>query len=107
MATRTDESLGDLVVQATHQLSGLVRTEVQLAKAEITQEVSRIGKGAGFFGGAGTTAWLVVVFVSLAAMFGLGEVMSLWAAALVVAAAYAVVTVGLVMAGKATLGSRR
>ena len=107
MSTRTDESLSELVVQATHQLSDLVRTEVQLAKAEITEEVGRIGKGVGFFGGAGVTAWLAVFFVSLAAMFGLGEAMPLWAAALVVTGVYAVTAGGLVLAGKSTLGSRR
>jgi hypothetical protein len=107
MATRTDESIGDLVVQASHQLSDLVRTEVALAKAEITQEVRRVGKGAGLFGGAGAMAWLALVFASLALMFGLGEVMDLWGAALVVTAVYAVVAALFVMAGRSTLGSRR
>lgn len=106
MATRTSEpSLGELVARAAGELSALVRDEVALAKAELTAEVGKVGKGAGLFGGASVTGHLAVLFLSFAAMFGLGQVVPMWAAALTVGLVFAVVTLGLVLAGKATFGS--
>ena len=51
-----DKSLGELVATATRDLSLLLHQEVELAKAELKQDISAAGKGAGLFGGAGFTA---------------------------------------------------
>ncbi len=88
LTDKTDSSLGELVGQATKELSTLLRKEVELAKAELTTEVAKAGKGAGMFGGAGFAAMYGLLFLSLAAMFGLGAVMPLGWAALIVAALY-------------------
>lgn len=96
----TDPSLGELVGQATKELSTLVRKEVELAKAEISTEVAKAGKGAGMFGGAGVTGLYALTFLSLAAMFGLGAVMPLGWAALIVGAVYLLITGILAMTGK-------
>jgi hypothetical protein len=99
--TRTSEpSLGDLVGQATKDLSTLVRKEIELAKTELSTEVAKAGKGAGMFGGAGVTALYGLTFVSLAAMFGLGAVMPLGWAALIVGVVYLGVAGILAMTGK-------
>jgi hypothetical protein len=66
-----DQSLGELVQTATRELSTLVRQEVELAKTEIKQEVVTAGKGAGLFGGAGFAGVLALVFLSIAAAYGL------------------------------------
>jgi Flp pilus assembly protein TadB len=66
-----DKSLGELVATATRDLSLLVRQEVELAKAEIKQDVAAAGKGAGLFGGAGFAAVLGLVFVSISAAYGI------------------------------------
>lgn len=95
-----EPSLGELVGQATKELSTLVRKEVELAKAEMSVEVGKAGKGAGMFGGAGVTALYGLTFVSLAAMFGLGALMPLGWAALIVGAFFLLVTGILAMTGK-------
>lgn len=69
-----DPSLGDLVKDATTQLSTLVRAEVELARAEITRDVKKGLTGSIFF-----IAALVVLFYStFFAFFFLAEVLDLW-----------------------------
>ena len=98
--TTRDPSLGELVGQATKDLSTLVRKEVELAKAELSAEVAKAGKGAGMFGGAGVAGLYGLGFLSLAAMFGLGAVMPLGWAALVVGAVYVLLAGILALTGK-------
>jgi hypothetical protein len=95
-----DPSLGELVGQATKELSTLVRKEVELAKAEMSVEVGKAGKGAGMFGGAGVTAMYGLTFVSLAAMFGLAALIPIGWAALVVGVAYFALAGILALVGK-------
>ena len=66
-----DKSLGELVASATKDLSLLIRQEVELAKTELKKEVATAGKGAGLFGGAGVAALFAVIFLSIAAAYGL------------------------------------
>ena len=101
LTTKTTEpSLGELVGQASKEMSTLVRKEIELAKAELSAEVGKAGKGAGMFGGAGVTALYGLTFVSLAAMFGLGAVMPLGWAALIVGVVYFAVAGILALRGK-------
>jgi hypothetical protein len=83
--TKSDASLGELVGQASKELSTLFRKEVELAKTELSGEIAKAGKGAGMFGGAGVVALYGVGFLMLAGMFWLGTVMPLGFAALIVA----------------------
>lgn len=66
-----ERSLGELVASATRDLSQLVHQEVELAKAEIKQEVKVAGAGAGLFGGAGFAGVLALVFLSISAAYGI------------------------------------
>lgn len=66
-----DRSLGELVAAATKDLSTLVHKEVELAKAEIKKDVAAAGKGAGLFGGAGVSGLFALVFLSIAAAYGI------------------------------------
>ncbi|MEU6739955.1 phage holin family protein [Streptosporangium sandarakinum] len=86
-----EPSLGQLVGEVGEDLSKLFRQEVELAKAEIRQEASKAGKAAGMLSGAGVAGLVVALFVSLAVMFGLGAVMPLGWAALIVAVVWAVI----------------
>jgi hypothetical protein len=99
-STMTEPSLGELVGQTTKDLSTLVRKEIELAKTELSVEVGKAGKGAGMFGGAGVAGLYGLGFLSLAAMFGLGAVMPLGWAALIVAALYLVGAAILATTGK-------
>ena len=68
-----DKSLGELVATATRDLSLLVHKEVELAKAEIKQDVAAAGKGAGLFGGAGFAGLFALVFLSISAAYGISS----------------------------------
>lgn len=87
----TDEhSLGELVATATRDLSLLVHKEVELAKAEISEEVKRAGIGAGFLGGAGFVGLFAFVFLSVAAALAISEGADLpfWAGFLCIGGGY-------------------
>lgn len=93
-STRADAaqmSVGDLFGDITRDMSTLVRQEVQLAKAELRQETTKAGKAAGMFGGAGLAAYMVLLFLSFAAWWGLANVIDQGVAALAVAAVWAVI----------------
>jgi hypothetical protein len=84
-------SLGEIISDISDGLSELFRKEVDLAKAEIRTEAGKAGKAAGMFGGAGVAAWLTAVMLSFALAFGLGNVMDLGWAALIVAVIWAII----------------
>lgn len=86
-----DTSLGDLLGEVTRDVSTLMRQEVELAKAEVRQSATRAGKGAGLFGGAGYAGHLTVLFLSLAAWWGLGHVVDIAWAAVIVAVVWGIV----------------
>lgn len=49
-------STGQLLIQATEDISQLIRDEMQLAKQDLAASGKRLGMGAGLFGLAGTLA---------------------------------------------------
>lgn len=87
---RDESSLSELVSEVTGDLQKLFRQEIALAKAEITEEASKAGKAAGLLGGAGFAGYMTIVLLSLAAVFGLGELIGLGWAALIVAVLWAI-----------------
>jgi hypothetical protein len=78
-------STAELIGQLPDQVSRLVRDEVRLAQAEVTQKARRFGIGAGLFGGAGLVAVLGLGALVTAAILGLANVLPGWLAAVVVA----------------------
>lgn len=101
-----DRSLGELVSTATRDLSLLVHQEVELAKAEIKRDVAAAGKGAGLFGGAGLTAFLGLVFVSISAAYGISWLgVPLGCAFFAVGALYFLAGGVMALTGKKTISS--
>jgi len=98
-------SLGDLLTGVTGDISTLFRQEVELAKAELTESAKKAGKGAGMFGGAGLTGLFALLFVSLAAMWGLGELIGVGWSSLIIAVVYAIVALVLFVRGRKELKS--
>jgi hypothetical protein len=96
-------SVGELIGDISNDLSQLFRQEVELAKAELKQEATKAGKAAGMLGGAGFAGYLAVVLLSLALVFGLGNVMDLGWAALIVAVVWGVIGAVLYAAGRKKL----
>jgi tetrahydromethanopterin S-methyltransferase subunit C len=78
-------STGELVGSLSEQIGTLVRDEVRLAQAEITQKAKRLGVGAGLFGGAGLVAVLGLNALITAAILGLADVLPGWLAAIITA----------------------
>ncbi|WP_420749987.1 phage holin family protein [Rhodococcus sp. O3] len=74
--TPKDASIGDLVRDATAQVSTLFRAEVELAKAEVTGEVKKGLQGSLFF----ILALAVLIFSSFFFFFFLAELLDVWVA---------------------------
>ena len=98
-----DRPTSELLKQLSDQTTTLVRQEIELAKVEAKDEVSKAAKGAGMFGGAGIAAWLTLLFLSLALMFALANAMDVGWAALIVAVIWAVVAGVLAALGRSKL----
>ena len=64
MATNgADKSLGDVVTDVTEKASLLVREEIELAKAEITEKATKLGKGAAALAAAGVLAVFALIYL--------------------------------------------
>jgi hypothetical protein len=98
-------STGQLVTEIAGDVQKLFRQEVELAKAEVRQEAGKAARAAGMLGGAGIAGYLVILLASLAVVFGLGNLMDLGWAALIVAAGWAVIGAVLFVAGRSRLRS--
>jgi uncharacterized membrane protein YqjE len=98
-----DASIGELLGRVTDDFSSLVRTHVELAKVEIKEEVTKAGNGAGMFAGAGVAGVLTLSLLSVAAAWGLAEVMPEGVAFLIVGALWGLVAAVLALRGKAEL----
>lgn len=57
-----DKGLGEIVSEVTSKAQLLVREEIELAKAEVTQKVSKLAKGAAFFVGAAVLGVFGLIF---------------------------------------------
>jgi Putative Actinobacterial Holin-X, holin superfamily III len=94
-------SIGQLFGEISKDLSTLMRQEVALAKAEVSQSAKQASKGAGMFAGAGYAGHLTVLFLSFALWWALGYWFDNLAwAALVVALIWGIVAAVLAMRGK-------
>jgi uncharacterized membrane protein len=99
-ARAANTSPGQLASEVAKDMSTLVRQEVALAKAELQQEAKTAGTAVGAFGGAGFAGYFVLVFLSLAGMYGLDAVMPIGWAALIVAAVWAVIAAVFAVIGR-------
>jgi uncharacterized membrane protein YqjE len=80
-----DPTLGALVHQLSEQTSQLVRSEVELAKAELAEKGKNAGLGIGLFSAAGLLAFFGTAVLITTFVLALALVLPAWAAALVVA----------------------
>jgi hypothetical protein len=100
-------SLGDLLGEVTRDVSTLMRQEIALAKAELAETGKRAGKSAGLLGGAGYAGMMAVLFVSIAAWWGLGYLIGNAWSAVVVAIVWAIVAFVLYLRGRKEMGAIR
>jgi hypothetical protein len=104
MATESSErTIGQLVADATHDLQGIVRSEIALAKAEVSQGAKVMATGAGLLGGAAFLGLLGLIFLfhSLARVLGIW--LPVWAGYLIVTGVLFLVAAVLGVLGKNAL----
>jgi len=94
-----DRSLGELISDLTREMGTLVRDEVNLAKAEMTQKAGEAGKNVGFIAAGGIFALAGLMKLLDAAIAALATVMPVWAAALIVGLVVMAIAGALVMKG--------
>jgi Flp pilus assembly protein TadB len=82
-----DPSTAELVQRATEQVSRLVRDELALAKAELTQKAKAAGIGAGLLGAAAGLAFFSICVFIATAVIAIDIALPLWLSALIIAAA--------------------
>ena len=97
-----NRSIPEILQDVLTNFQDIVRAEMRLAKAELTEELSTARSGGILVGVGAVAAIFSTLFALLACVYALGRVMPNWAAALVVAAA-----VGLAAAVALTLGLKR
>ncbi|HUS14888.1 MAG TPA: phage holin family protein [Chloroflexia bacterium] len=89
--TRSDRSLGDLFGDLSKETTTLVRQEVALAKTELTQKATQVGKDVGFLAIGGAVAYAGFLAIGAAVIIALASLgLPWWLSALLV---------GLVVAG--------
>ena len=99
----SERSFGELLGEVSRDLSVLMRQELELAKAELSESAKRAGKGAGLLGGAGYAAMMAVLFLSLALWWALGILIGLGWSGVVVALLWGIVAGILYSVGRSRL----
>jgi len=100
---REERSIGELFAELSQKTTTLVRQEIQLAKVEMSQKASRVGKNVGFLLIGGVVAYTGLLAVVAAAIILLGEVIAYWLSAAIIGVVIAAVGAALVVKGANTL----
>jgi MFS family permease len=95
-----ERPIGDLVKQLAGQTSTLVRQEIDLAKAEMTEKGRVAGKGAGLIGGAAVIGLLAAGALTACLILALNHALPDWLAALIVAVVFGAIAAFLALQGK-------
>ncbi|MFI1163624.1 phage holin family protein [Streptomyces sp. NPDC020801] len=98
-----DRSVGELVQQATEQLSQLARQEMSLARVELAQKGRRMSRGGELLGAAGAIGYVGLIALAGTAVAAIALALPVWASALIVTAVLFAVAGVLALAGRAQL----
>ena len=101
--TDPDLSIGELFARLGSDLSGLLTTQVDLARTELRDEAKEAGRTASAFGAAALLGYLALTLACFAAAWGLAEVLPEGWAFLIVAVVVGIVAGVLAMRGRAEL----
>ena len=99
----TERTIGQLVADATRDVSSLIRAEVALAKAEIQREVKQAAMGAGLFAGAAVFGIFGFLLLLFAVVYAIALLLPTWLSFLIVAVLLFVVAGVLALVGKGRL----
>jgi hypothetical protein len=95
-----DHSIGELVKDLATETSTLVRQEIDLAKAEMTDRGKRAGKGVGMLAAGAVVAVLAFGALTAGLIAALDLAMPTWLAALIVTVVYGAIAAVLVQIGR-------
>jgi hypothetical protein len=102
-----DASLGELVGRLGEDVSELISTQFELAKAELRHDVADARRAATMLGAGAGAGVLALLMGSFAAAWGLAEVMDAGWAFLLVGVVYAIAAAVLLQQGRARLQETR
>jgi predicted O-methyltransferase YrrM len=112
--TTTDErSLADLIRELRDESTVLLRQEVAMAKTEMSEKASNVGRNVGTMVVGGAVASLAIIFMLLAVTGGLALLIlgtdlglhAIWIAPLIVGVIIAIVALVMIKKAKATLAN--
>lgn len=101
--TIIDLSVGKIFTRIGNDVSRLIRAEVEIAKREIRDDLAKAIRSIVAGAIAALAGLMVLTFLSLAVMFGLGAVMPLGWAALIVGVLWGIVAAVLLGRAKAMM----
>jgi uncharacterized membrane protein YqjE len=81
---RDQGSITDLLQEIVGNIQNIIRSEVRLAKTEVTEEATAVGKAAGMLAAGAVLALYAVGFLLLTVVYALRGPLPDWAAALIV-----------------------
>lgn len=101
MDNNSDASLSSLVNSAITDAQTLVRDQIELAKAEVSQSAKQAAAASGLFIVAAVLAFLAFIFALVAGAYGLVAAgLPVWAGFLIVAGTLVLVALILALAGR-------
>jgi hypothetical protein len=95
-----ERPIGELFGKLSAETSTLIRQEMALARAELTEKGKEAGKGAGFFGGAGALGLLGAGAITAGIILLLDLAIAAWLAALIVGLIYVAIAAFLGLQGR-------
>lgn len=98
-----DRSLGELFSTMTSDMSMLIRKEIELAKVETKEEMSKVGNASGMLVGGIVAAHMALLLLSFALAWLLDEVMPTPLAFFIVGVIYVIAAAVLVSSGRKKL----
>lgn len=98
-----EHSIGELLTELTDKTGTLIRQEVKLAGAELTQKATIAGRQLAFIAAGALLAMLGLLLLLQSLVIGLDAYMPLWLSALLVGVAVCAAAAGLASKGIATL----
>jgi hypothetical protein len=99
-----ERTLGQLVAEATQDVTEIMRGEIALAKAELKVDIKNGAIGGGLFGAAGYLGFLASILLTIAAAYGLVAAgLRPWLAFLVLAVALLLIAALLALIGRSRI----
>jgi hypothetical protein len=95
-----ERSIGELFGKLSSEMSTLIRQEMALARAELTEKGKEAGKGAGLFGGAGAVGLLGAGALTAGVILLLDLAIAGWLAAIIVGLIYVAIAAFLGLKGR-------